>query len=169
MENKTMEKILSMADSATKLAANMSESKKETVAPDNSNNAATGNQSVMIKVNDDKPSLPPVEQHIHPIEFPENRPLTFDECDLALKKFEMDHQLQMSIQTQTAKEHDREWAHKLEVEKKNEKKGKIRRIFGGLLVAAGIGGIGYSLFTDYRNTKNKTVTTTTTTETNGGK
>lgn len=38
---------------------------------------------------------------------------------------------------------------------KNEKKGKIRRIIGSILVAIGAGAVGYSIYADYRDNKNK--------------
>ena len=50
---------------------------------------------------------------------------------------------------------DREWAHKLEVERKNERKRKIRGIIGGLFAALGVGVIGYSVYSDYRGSKNQ--------------
>ena len=42
-------------------------------------------------------------------------------------------------------------------EKKNEKKGKIRRIIGGILVAIGVSTVGYSIYADYRDHRNQQV------------
>ena len=50
------------------------------------------------------------------------------------------------------------WQHRLEVEKKNERKGKIRRVVAGILCAIGAGAVGYSVYADYRNGKFKATT-----------
>lgn len=158
MENKTLEKVLDVAGSATKLAANLSEPKKETPKPvplnqtdDNSNKA---NQNIQIAFDTGKKKEPkPVEKHIHT--FPENRPLTTEECELDLKKAEMEYELAKNRQNHLIELDNREWQYKLEQEKKNEKKGKIRRIIGGILVAIGVGTVGYSIYADYRDHKNQ--------------
>lgn len=163
METKTVEKILDIAGSTTKLAANLSEQKpKEASKPqpyhqtdDNSNKATTGTQSVVISMDSKKKDPKPIEKHIH--EFPENRPLTSEECELALKKAQMDYELQKSEQQYLIKRDERAWQHQMEVEKKNERKGKVRRIIGGILVALGAGAVGYSIYTDYRDHKNQPV------------
>ena len=163
MENKTLEKTMDLAGSAMKIAANLTE-KKEKPAPkpnverlpqldDNSNKAQTGSQSVIVAVDKGKKKEPkPVEQHIH--EFPENRALTTEECELALKKAQMQYELEKSRQEHLIKCDNLNWQHQIEMEKKNERKGKIRRIIGGILVAAGVGTVGYSIYTDYRNRQN---------------
>ena len=131
MESKTLEKTLDMANSVAKVAANLSEPRKEakpdnyTHKDDNSNKAQTGSQSVIVAV-DKKKEPKPIEKHIH--EFPETRALTSEECELALKKAQMDYELKRRNQDILIKESDREWQHKLEVERKNERKGLIRRI-----------------------------------------
>lgn len=161
MENKTLEKVLDVAGSATKLAANLSEAKKESPKPisddcDNSNNASTGSQNIQIHMDSGKKKeQKPVEKHIHT--FPENRPLTTEECELDLKKAQMEHQIRMEQELYFQKSCDREWEHRIELEKKNEKKGKIRRVIGGILVALGIGTVGYGIYTDYRDHKNRPV------------
>lgn len=158
MENKTLEKTMDIAGSVAKIAANLSEPKKE-INPgdsDNSNNASTGSQNIQIHMDAGKKKEPkPVEKHIHT--FPENRPLTTEECELDLKKAQMEHELKMQQELYFQKVDQREWQHKLEVERRNEKKGKIRRIVGGILVAIGAGGIGYSIYADYRDHKNQPV------------
>ena len=159
MENNTLEKVLNMADSATKLAANLSEAKKESAKPrpqtdDNSNKASTGSQSVNIHMDTGKKKEPkPVEKHIH--EFPENRPLTEQECDLALKKAQMEYELNKEKQAHLIRMDNLEWQHQLEKEKKEERKGRIRKIVGGILIAIGAGGLGYSFYKDYKNQKNR--------------
>ena len=162
MENKTLEKTMDLAGSVAKIAANLSEKKEPQKTPigdsDNSNNASTGSQNIQIHMGDDKTKEPPVEKHIH--EFPDNRSLTTEECDLALKKAQMDFELKKRAQDQVNKAMDRDWQHRLEVERKNERKGKIRRIIGGILVAVGACGIGYSIYADYRDHKNMPVAQT---------
>lgn len=162
MENNMLEKTMDTLGNVTKIAANLSEAKKEKPATpprpmnsDDSNNAQTGNQSVNIKVESGRKQKEPkpVEKHIH--EFPENRPLTSEECELALKKAQMDYELKKSEQVHFEKMDDREWQHRLEVEKKNERKGKIRRVVAGILCALGAGAVGYSVYADYRNGKFK--------------
>lgn len=159
MENNTLEKTLDMAGNMAKLAANLTEAKKETPkqpyhkSDDNSNNAHTGSQSVNVMLDTGKKKEPrPVEKHIH--EFPENRPLTTEECSLALKKAEMEYNLKREDQRFLAEMETKRWNHDLEVEKKNERKAKVRRIVAGILGAIGIGATGYSIYTDYRNRKN---------------
>lgn len=156
MENTTLEKTLDMANSVAKVAANLSEPRKDKKPDtynhkdDNSNKAQTGSQSVIVAV-DKKKEPKPVEKHIH--EFPETRALTSEECELALKKAQMEYELKRREQDILTKEADREWQHKLEVEKKNERKGLIRRIVACVLGAAAVGGVGYSIYTDYRDHK----------------
>ena len=162
MENKTLEKVLDVAGSATKLAANLSEAKKETTTTkppvltgdsDNSNKASTGSQNIQISMDTGKKKEPkPVEKHVHV--YPENRPLTSEECELDLKKAQMEYDLKIKQETYFQKCCDREWNERLEQEKKNEQKGKIRRIIGGILVAIGVGSIGYGIYADYRDHKN---------------
>ena len=165
MENTMLKKTMDAFGNVTKIAANLSEAKKAVDNPapprpmssDDSNNAQTGNQSVNIKVERESKKEPkPIEKHSH--EFPENRPLTSEECELALKKAQMDYELKKSEQTHFEKVDDREWQHRLEVEKKNERKGKIRRVVAGILCAIGAGAVGYSVYTDYRNGKFKAAT-----------
>lgn len=162
MENKTLEKTLDTLGNVTKIAANLSETKKDPPKTipvgdsDNSNKATTGSQNIQLHVDTGKKKEPkPVEKHIH--EFPENRPLTEQECELALKKAQMEYELKKDAQNQVNKAMDREWELLRERERKNERKAKIRRIVGGILIAAGIGGLGYSIYADYRDNKNATV------------
>lgn len=162
MENTTIEKVIDFAGSAAKVAANLSEAKKETTTTkppvltgdsDNSNKASTGNQNIQISMDTGKKREPkPVEKHIHT--FPENRPLTTEECELDLKKAQMEHEFKMTQETYYQKALDLEWQHKMEQEKKNEKKGMLRRIVGGILVAIGVTTVGYSIYADYRDHKN---------------
>ena len=158
-KNNTLEKTMDIAGSAIKLADNLSEAKQEPPKPqalnqtdDHSNKASTGSQTVVVAM-DKKKDPKPVEKHIH--EFPEQRSLTTEECDLALKKAQMDYELKKSEQVFSQKFQEREWQHRMEQEKKNEKKGKIRRIVGSILVALGAGAVGYSIYADYRDNKNK--------------
>jgi len=160
METKTMEKILDMAGSAAKVAANLSEPKKKSEpkqehvrsTSDDSNNAQTGNQSVIVAVDKGRKHEPkPVTQHIH--EFPENRSLTSEECELALKKAQMEYEQKARAQAYFEKMQDREWQHKLEVEKQDAKKGKIRRVIACVCGALGIGIAGYGIYADYRDRK----------------
>lgn len=162
MENKTLEKTLDTLGNVTKLAANLSETKKDPKpvpmhqTDDNSNNASTGTQSVNVLVGNDKKREPrPVEKHIHT--YPENRALTTEECELDLKKAQMEYELKKSEQLYNQKWDDRNWQYKMEQEKKNERKSKVRRIIGGILVAIGVGSVGYSIYTDYRDHKNSAV------------
>ena len=158
MENKTLEKTLDMAGSAMKLAANLSEKKEEPKpAPihqsdDNSNKATTGTQSVNVVLDSGKKKEPkPIEKHIH--EFPENRPLTSEECELALKKAQMDYDLSLTKQRYEERCYDREWQYRMEQDKKNERKGWIKRVIGGILIAIGAGSVGYSIYADYKSNK----------------
>ena len=162
MENKTVEKTMDMMGNVVKIAANLSEAKKETPKPaplhqtdDNSNKATTGSQNVVVSLDNGKKREPkPVEKHIHT--YPENRPLTSEECELDLKKATMEYNLKLMEQQYVIERDKRNWQHQMEQEKKNERKGKIRRIIGGILVAIGVGYAGYSVYSDYRNSKANT-------------
>ena len=157
MDNKTIEKTLDMAGNISRIAANLSEPKKENPKPynqsdDNSNNASTGTQSVNIALDTGKKREPkPVEKHIHT--FPENRSLTSEECELDLKKAQMQYELQKTQQAHQIECDKLNWKHQIEQERKAEKHAKICRIFGGILVAAGLTGLGYSIYADYRDHK----------------
>lgn len=158
MESKTIEKTMDMASSAMKLAANLSEKKPAPEPPrhirpdDNSNNATTGSQSVNVVLDTGKKKEPkPVEKHIHT--FPENRPLTTEECELALKREQMAYELEKAKQEHLIRMDNLEWQHRLEVERKNERKNKIRRAIGGILVALGVGGTCWCAYTDYKHNK----------------
>ena len=159
MENKTLEKVLDIAGSTTKLAANLSEVKTEkkpqplNKTDDNSNKAQTGSQSVNVMVGSGhkKEPRPIEEKHIHV--FPENRALTSEECELDFKKAQMEYELKSRQETYFQKCCDREWQHQMEVDKKNEKKRKIRRIVAGILCTLGIGATGYSIWSDYKHSK----------------
>ena len=161
MDNKMMEKTMDTLGNVTKIAANLSEANKEkhidkqplNRTSDDSNNASTGSQNIQIHMDTGKKKEPkPIEKHIH--EFPETRPLTEQECELALKRAQMEYELKKSEQVHFQNMDKREWEHRLEVEKKNEKKGKIRRVVFGLLGAVGIGSVAYSFWADYRDHKN---------------
>ena len=85
-KNNTLEKTMDIAGSAIKLAANLSEAKKEPPKPqpfhqtdDNSNKASTGSQTVVVSMDGKKKEPKPVEKHIH--EFQELRTLTTEECE----------------------------------------------------------------------------------------
>ena len=153
METNTVDKVLDLAGNGIKLAANISEKKPEPKPKSDANsNASTGNQNVHITMDTGKKREPkPIEKHIH--EFPDNRPLTNEECELALKKAQMDFDLKKSEQSYYQKANDREWQHQMEVEKKNEKRRKIRNIIAGVLGVFGAGAIGYSIWTDIRDHK----------------
>lgn len=166
MENNTLNKTLDTIGNVTKLAANLSEPKKDIPKPvrpiplhqtdDNSNKASTGSQNIQIHMDTGKKKEPkPVEKHIH--EFPENRPLTDQECELALKKAQMDYELRKSEQTYCMKAEDRQWQHRMEVEKKSERRRKIRNGILGVFAALGVGAVGYSFYADYRDGKNRPV------------
>lgn len=158
MENKTLEKTLDMAGSVAKIAANLSETKKDATprpfsqTDDNSNKASTGSQTVVVSMDGKKKEPKPVEKHIH--EFPEARALTEQECDLALKKATMEYNLKKSEQDHTQYMDDRKWRYQLEQDRKNEKKRRVRNVIAGVLSVICIGGVGYSIYTDYRDHKN---------------
>lgn len=159
-KNTTLEKTLDMAANVSKIAANLSEVKKEPPKPrpfhqtdDNSNKATTGSQSVNVIVDKGPKKEPkPVEKHIHT--FPENRALTSEECELAYKKAQMDYDLKLNEHKFQVEMENRKWQHDLELERKNDRKAKIRGIFACILAAVGIGSVGYSVWADYRDHKN---------------
>lgn len=150
MNENMLEKTVETLGNVTKIAANLSEPKKE--APkkqqsDDSNNACTGNQSVNISVAPKEKKPPkPVERHIH--EFPENRELNERECELALQKARMDFELKKQEQDHINRMDERSWQHQMELEKKQEKKARKTSIIGSILVALGIGALGYCAYKD---------------------
>ena len=72
----------------------------------------------------------------------------------------MEYELMKSEQLHSQVCQNREWEHKLEVEKKNEKKRKVRSIIAGVLAAIGAGYTGYTIWSDYKRNKNATVNPT---------
>lgn len=158
MEKKTAEKALDLVSNTMKVAANFTKEPEPKHIPvgdsDNSNNASTGMQSVNVMLDTKKPPKP-IEKHIHT--YPENRPLTSEECELDLKKAQMEFQLKRDEHDFIEKVSDREWKHQLEVEKKNEKKGRIRRVIGGIVGAICVTTVGYCIWSDYRDNKTGSV------------
>ncbi len=161
---------------AVKLAANLTESAKNvTKLPpsDNSNNTQSNpNQTVQIQIADPSKKEEPKhtvvykkpETHIHK-DFPDNRALTDAECQLALKKAEMEWDLKMKQQEYDRERQDAERRDRLAREAqdrkiaeekriKEEKKAKIRGIVGGIFAALGVGLVGYSMYADHMDRKN---------------
>ena len=156
METKTLEKVLDVAGNTAKIAANLSEAKKETPKPfsqtdDNSNKATTGSQTVVVSMDGKKKDQKPVEKHIHT--FPEARALTNIECDVAMRKAQMDYELEKMKFEHTVEMDDREWKYNLERERKNEKKRRIHDIIAGIFGLCCVGGIGYAIYADSRDHK----------------
>lgn len=155
MEKKTIEKTFDMANNISKIAANLTDKKPIPIRKEEAKNS-TGSQSVIVSV-DKGPKKDPKPITINEHIFPENRPLTEEECDMYLKKAQMEYDLKMSKQAYFEKATDRDWQHQIEQEKKDERKTKIRRVIGGLLVALGVSAVGYSIYSDYRDNKNSAV------------
>ena len=161
MDNNMLEKTMDTIGNATKIVANLTDTKKvEKSNPkpigqvdDDSNKA---NQNIQIRMDTGKRKEPkPVEKHIH--EFPENRPLTELECELALKRAQMDYELKKSEQQFNQQTYNREWEHKLAVERKNSRKELFRRIVAGCFAALGVGAVCYGVYSDYKHGKAGTV------------
>lgn len=171
-----MLKITETLGDAVKLAANLTEAKKDKKDEDIcTTQQSNPNQTVQIQMTHPEKTekKEPViihekpETHIHK-EFPDERALTDAECDLALKKAQMEYELKLKQM-----EHDnyifeedrvdrikREALDRKEREEKrirNEKKAKVRTIVGGIFAALGIGAIGYAMYTDYRDHKQPSV------------
>ena len=156
MNSDMMEKTLDTLSNASKIAANLTEKKEPPKVNmdqrDDSNNASTGSQSVNIVVDHGKKKEPkPVEKHIH--EFPDNRPMTDAECELALKRAQMDYELRKSQQEHEHKMDNQNWQHKLEQEKKFEKRRKITNVVFGVVATAIFGAIGWGFWRDYQDQK----------------
>ena len=150
---------------ALKLAANLSEAKKDT---DNSSGSQSNpNQTVQIqmapaKEEENKPKVireKPVT-HIHK-EFPDNRALTDAECNLALEKAKMENVMkrrEMEYRQYTDDITRRDRLAKEEQERKdreerrirNEKRSKRRAIVAGIFGAVIAGLTGYSMYKDYK-------------------
>ena len=159
MANLDINKAVEAMGNVAKLGANLSEAQKDktphvvTSSTDDSNNAATGNQTVQISVDKGKRKDPkPVETHIHT--FPEARALTPQECDLEWKKTALAADIKREQMAYEQRVSDRQWQHRLEVEKKEDRKRKIAGIIAGVFSALGIGCIGYAVYADYRDAKN---------------
>ena len=158
MANLDINKAVEAMGNVAKLGANLSEAQKDktphvvTSSTDDSNNAATGNQTVQISVDNGKRKDPkPVENHIHT--FPEARALTPQECDLDWKKAQLEADIKRQQMADEQRVSDRQWQHRLEVEKKEDRKRKIAGIIAGVFSALGIGCIGYAVYADYRDAK----------------
>lgn len=165
MANIDAGKMMDTLGNVTKLAANLSEAQKTprmvSSSTDDSNNAATGNQTVQISVEGSgkRKDLKPIEKHIHT--FPEARALTDQECDLAWKKAMLDADIQKAQMAYDQRVCDRQWQHKLEQEKKAERKRKIGGIIAAVCGALGVGCFGYAVYCDYRDSKNAAAAGTT--------
>ena len=173
-KNINMGKITETLGDAVKLAANLSEATKKDPMrniSDNSNNTQSNpNQTVQIQISDKEKETAdkkPViirekpETHIHH-DFPEGRALTDKECELSLKKAEMENRLkEKEMEYQSYREdqerHDRliheeqERKEREERRIRNEKRAKVRGIVVACLAALGIGVIGYSVYKDSKN------------------
>ena len=172
-----MNKVMDTLSDATKLAANLSENVKEKkdmqhISDDSNNSVQNPNQQVQIHIGDPegKKKEEPVvihekpETHIHK-EFPDERALTADECDLALKKAQMENDLkvrEMEYRRQKEEMDRRDRLFREEQERKdreesrirNDKKNKIRGIVGVVLGALGLAGLGYAIYADSRDQRN---------------
>lgn len=168
MGMETLEKTMEFAGNAMKLAANMTDKKIEVVnhntkdpkklTDDNSNKASTGAQTVVVSMDGKKKDPKPIEKHVHT--FPETRPLTTEECELDLDKAKMEYELRKSELEYSIEKDKREWQYHIEQERKNERKGVFRRFIGGVLVALGVGAVGYGVYTGIRDAKNQQNTPT---------
>lgn len=172
-KNINMNKITETLGDAVKLAANLSDvSKKMPHNSDDSNTNSTTsnpNQTVQIQIADptkEEQKKPVVirekpQTHIHK-EFPDNRALTDAECNLALKKAQMDNDLKIKVIEYRTYREEQDRADRLrkeDIERKEreerrireEKKAKVRTIIGTVLAALGIGVVGYSIYADHKN------------------
>lgn len=171
MENKIdVNGVVDTLGDALKLAANLSEAKKDT---DNSSASLSNpNQTVQIqmtpmpKEEDQKPKIireKPVT-HIHK-EFPDNRALTDAECNLALEKAKMENDIKrremeyrqmrddISRRDRLAKE-EQERKDREERRIRNEKRSKRRAVVAGIFGAVIAGLTGYSMWKDYKSMEN---------------
>lgn len=148
--------MLDTVNNVTKLAANLSEKKEPTHithSTDDSNRASAGNQTVQIALDGGKKKEPkPVEKHIHT--FPEGRALTTEECDLAWKKAQLEADIQRQQMAYVQRCDDREWEHRMQLEKKEQRKRRVAGVIAGVCAALGIGCAGYGIYADYRDRKN---------------
>lgn len=176
-KNISVEKITETLGDAVKLAATLSEATKkdsnmQRLSDDSNNNQSNPNQQVQIHIgeqerNKDKEKEKPIiihekpETHIHK-DFPDDRPLSDKECDLALEKAKMDNALknkELEYKQYREEQERRDRRLREEVERKekeaqrvkNEKKAKVRGIIASALGIIGAIGVGYSIYRDNRN------------------
>lgn len=166
-----LSKMMDTFGDTMKVAANLTDVvKKDTPKTSDENNSKASNtsnpnQTVQIQIADEgrKKDEPVVihekpETHIHK-DFPDNRALTDKECELALQKAKMENELktrQMELNSyrEEIERKDRlarEAQERKDAEERrirNEKKGKVHMIFGGIVAALGAGLIGYSIWSD---------------------
>lgn len=154
MDNKIMEKTIETIGNVTKVAANLSDaSKKEPERKsDNKSNASGGSNNIQLHVDTGNKKEPrPIEKHIH--EFPESRPLTNEECELALKKAQMDFNLRKCEQDYFQYQDKREYEHQRELERKREKRSKIKFAIASIFCVGAAGYFGYSAYSEYKRNK----------------
>lgn len=134
-------------NNVTKLAANMTAPKKEETKMDSK--SSCGGNNINIKLGDDEKKEPQkiVEEHIH--EFPENRAMTDAECNLALKRADMEYRLKEERLRQDIINEEREYKMKQDKAERAAKRGKIRDIIGGICAVLGIGAVGYGVYKYY--------------------
>ena len=187
MANMDMSKFSDTLGDAMKLAANLSEAtKKENKMDHITDNSTTQtqtnpNQTVQIQIadpNQPKPEKKPViirekpETHIHK-EFPDDRALTDKECELALAKAKMNHELEIMRMDKKAyadelnrrdrlEREARELKEREERRKKQEKRQKIGAIIAGIFGVAAAAAVGYGIYSDNRNQRAGMANATTT-------
>lgn len=172
MEKVNMNGVVDTLGDALKLAANLTD--KANVKPNDSGNntISTPNQTVQIQLasdNSKKELEPPViRKPQKPViivkkDFPENRPLTPEECSLALEREKMANAYkiqefeyrklmdEIARRDRLARE-ERERKDKEEREKKAEKWRKIKTIIACVAGVLGAGAVGYSMYIDYKTT-----------------
>lgn len=169
-------KLTNTFSDAVKLAANLTEAAKERKnmesISDNSNNSTQNpNQQVQIHIGDQEKDKKPVvihekpETHIHK-DFPEGRSLTDKECELALAKAKMENErklLEMDYQKAKYEQERRDRLLKEAQERedkekrriKNEKRAKVRNVIAAIVGVLGAVGIGYSIYADNRDYRNR--------------
>lgn len=175
MEKVNMNGVVDTLGDALKLAANLTDKADRKAAADNSNNTiSTPNQTVQIQLASDnskkeseqsairKPQKPVI---IVKKDFPENRPLTPEECSLALEREKMANAYkiqefeyrklmdEITRRDRLAKE-ERDRKDKEEREKKAEKWRKIKTVIACVAGVLGAGAVGYSMYLDSKTTVN---------------
>ena len=158
----TMDINTNMISDGLKTMANVTDllTKKKEEGGDISNSQPHQQQVQVVVGDQEKKDPKPMilrekhETHIHK-EFPDNRAMTDAECELALKKAQMEHELKLKEMEYQREKDERDRRDRIEREERERQQQKENEKFAGKVLKWGLGviaalGLGYGGYRGYR-------------------